>query len=116
VDYTQLDNLELEDNNKILQMLEDGIIMRRLQENEGFRLIDRVCRNIAENAKRKLLTIEAKPENIPTIIELQIIAKLYGDVLGNIKKSFIDVGNMAFEEGKLRGLIENPLNTVDETE
>ncbi len=109
-DIQSEEELTFEDSNKVLQMLEEGIVIRRLQENEGFKLIDRVCKNIAENAKRKLLTIEAKPDNLTAIIELQIMAKLYGDVLGNVRKSFIDVGNMAFEEAKVRELIELPDN------
>lgn len=107
-DIQSEEELDAEDNNKVLQLLEEGIIIRRLQENEGWKLIDQVCKGIAENAKRKLLTIEARTENLLAIIELQIMAKLYGDVLGNVKKSFISVGDMAFEEAKKRELIQAP--------
>ncbi len=102
------EELEIEDNSKILQMLEEGVEVRKLKDNEGFKLIDKACKAISDNAKRRLLTIEAKTENMSAIIELQLIAKLYGDVLGNIRKSFIDTSELAFEEAKKRGLIQVP--------
>jgi hypothetical protein len=102
------EDLVNEDNAQILQMLEDGVAIRKLQENDAFKLIDKACKKIALNARMNLLNIEVKPENMTAIIEMQIIGKLYDNVLGNIKKSFIDMGEMAFNEAKSRGLIENP--------
>lgn len=110
LDIQSEEELTLEDNQKVLQMLEDGIIIRRLQENEGWKLIDRVCKKLGRDAETKLKFIPATVDNLPAIRELQVIAKLYGDVLGSLKDSFISIGNMAFEEAKLRELIQAPEN------
>jgi len=107
-DILSEEDIETADNVRVLEMLEEGVIIRRLQDNEGFKLIDKICKGIAENAKRKILHIGVNAENMTAIIELQIIAKMYGDFLGNIRKSFIDTGELAFNEAKNRGLIEVP--------
>ena len=111
------EDLSYEDNNKVLQMLEEGIQIRRLQANEDWKLIDRIMKKMAKDAQRKLADIPVKVENHTAMVEMQLISKLYGDVLGNLIKSFISVGEMAFEEAKSRGLIQNPDdNTVCDTE
>jgi len=115
-DSYQPDDLDLEDNAKIMQMIEEGVLSERFEKSEGWKIIDKVCKEIAKSADRKWRTIEIKPENMYALIELQVIARIYGDVLGNIRNSYIQVGKMAFEEAKLRGLIEDHEKSVSDTE
>ena len=100
-----INDIDNTDNIRIMEMIENGIAVKRLSEIPEFQLIDLACKRLAEEAKRKLLKVPAN--DMVQIIELQCIAKLYGDVLGNIKDSFIQVSKLAFEEAKLRDLIND---------
>ena len=99
------EELEKSDNAQIIKMIEEGIAIKKLNEMPEFKLIENACKRLSEEAKRKLLRVPAN--DMVQIIELQCIAKLYGDILGNIKDSFIQVSKLAFEEAKLRSLIND---------
>lgn len=96
MDYSQLSDGELRTK------LEDGILVQELESTEGWKVFEESCRRLSENAKRALLDVPA--DKTTTIIELQVMAKLYGKVLKSVVDTFKQESRIAWNELVERGV------------
>jgi len=93
-----------ESDEKLLDRIENSIKITDWENSEQWKLLDSACKRLAKKAENDLKNVPA--DNMLRIVELQQIAKLYGDVIGNLIRHLKDDGQIAFEEAKDRGIIQ----------
>ena len=96
-----MDEQELSDD-ELRQRLNDGETIQKLQEWDGWALIEKAFQRMSKKALEELAN--ADPHDASRITQLQQISKFYASVMG-VLKSFVDSGKLAFEDAKERGLI-----------
>lgn len=89
---------------ELFERLDRAVQMKTFEESEAWQVMHAACQRIARQAEQKLKAIDAS--KTVQIIELQQIAKLYGDALGNLLKSYYQDGEAAFAVAQDRGLLQ----------
>lgn len=89
-------------NKKLL----DASFMEEFENSAGWKIISSACKRISAQAQEELIKTPAN-ETV-RIIELQIIIKLYRNVISGIIQSVKAEGKLAFEEAKENGIINPP--------
>lgn len=98
-----MNEFDLMNDRDLFERLERAVAAQVFEQSEGWRLMAAACQRVALAAEKKLVKID--PEKTLQIVELQQIAKLYGDALGNLLKSFHQDGEAAFVVAQDRGLL-----------
>lgn len=101
MDFTNISNADLKEK------LNNSIAINQLENSEGWQIVKEAMRRKVKQIEMALKKID--PSNMTAIIELQVRAEIYGqDFIPSLINSFKQEGEIAFEESKERGIIEQP--------
>jgi hypothetical protein len=87
-------------DDELIDSLDEGAVIAELENYDGWKIIEEAMKRTTQLAEKKLKDID--PTDASTIMQLQQIAKLYGDFIPNLIKSYKQQGELAFEEAKER--------------
>jgi len=87
----------------LLTRLETAVKMGEFAHSPQWQLLNEMLQRTAARAKQALTNVP--PDQLAQIVELQQMAKLYGEALPNLLRSFTTEGQVVFAEAQSRGLL-----------
>lgn len=97
IDYENLSNIEL------AKKIEEGDIAERFERSSDWLLVREACQRAKKNAQEAIL--RTPPTDVATIVQLQMVGKIFGDFIPSLVTVTKNMGKLAHEEKKLRGIM-----------
>lgn len=98
------ESLDYEDlsNGELVGRIEKSNIADKFQRSEDWKLVREACNRAKERASEALIRVD--PDKKTTVIELQMLVKIFGNFIPSLIRVTKEDGDLAHEELQERGL------------